>query len=380
MMAQYPKKIIEAIRAVSEFIVKGAGGMPPMWPFSIIEINWYHSKFLPKEIVSAYRDLKRKSYKDEEISEVFWGPSAVTHWLYIAEHALGGKEGESPFEGLSVRESQEFLEKTVDLISLQRKEDIFCRDFKNIVLGQKEVAEILNEAKFISVSDFPRLAKNLAEVNTILWHYCILIQVAHRAYSQEFHGPYSLENGETLFVRDYFNLKPTPVWNFTENFPFEDMRILEIYKNLDIKVDVFNHYEASAPFSTHLQRFAIFTNNRRFLQRPEEIQELSGESQKLLKAGNDTVKDFGKEDWIEKIIEMRYFWLKPAKEILNKDWKPVRETYNLKKRIKEAETAVEKYTNKMKGIMGGFFAKKLSEEEAINKITRLHLKNIYRGE
>lgn len=369
----YSKKVVEAYQAVSHFIISGAKGMPPQWPFSIIETNWYHAKFFPKEIFTTIKELEKKGFDDPQIAKLFWGPSAVTHWLYVAEHGLGAPEMER-FKGLAVEQGVEFLEKTIDLFSLQRRGDPFCRDWKNLVLSQREVKQTVDSAKFIDLSVGNRKsAKTLSMINTILWQYCILIQVGHRSYSQEFHGPYPLKNGEVLFVRDYFNLKPTEVWEFTSSLPFNKLRIVEVYKNAKIRIDLFNHFEITPPPIKSLKRFSVQVDNERYLESVKEIQDLFENCNTMIEKGNNFVKDFAKKDWVRKVVEMRYLWLKLTKEVLGKDWRPPTEVYTLAEKIAEAEKATIEWGGRMREIS----AAKISDSKKEDKITQMFLDVVY---
>lgn len=374
--ASYSKKIVEAYQAVSHFIVSGAKGMPPQWPFSIIETNWYHAQFLPKEIFTIIKALEKKDFDNQEIAKLLWGPSAVTHWLYIAEHGLGAPEMRR-FEGLTVRQAVEFLEKTIDLFSLQRRGNPFCRNWKNLIWSKERVEQAREKAKFIDVSTGSKATRFLSNINTILWQYCILIQVGHRNYSQEFHGPYLLEDGRVLFVRDYFNLRPTEVWKFTSVLPFNKLRILEVYKKgTKIRVDLFNHFEITPSPIKSLQRFSVQVDDAKYLESAKEVRNLFKSCNGVIEKGNEFVRNFDKKDWVKKIIEMRYLWLKPTKEILGQDWKPPSEVYTLVKRIAEAEKATIEWGKRMRKVL----TTNISEQKKEEKITQMFLDAVYQKE
>ncbi len=360
---KYSKKLVEAYKTLTNFIVRGGRGMPPHWPISIIETNWYYSQFLAKELYTTICGLQKRGILDKEMAKLFWGPSTLSHWFYIANPVS--------FKNMTPGESEEFLEKTVSLLSIQRRGDIFCRDWRNELLSGREVKKLISQANFIE-GDVSGVAKILAKINIALWHYCILIQIGHRTYSQEFHGPYKIGNGEILFVRDYFNLKPKEIWKFTSSLPFTKLRFLEVYKSVDIKIDMFNHFETSRPLLQNLRNLSILVDDSQYLKTKQDIQSLFKNCGGVLEKGNKVVKNFSKRDWIEKIVEMRFLWLKPEKEILEKDWRPPKEAYKIVNKAKDAERATMDWAQNMRAAVT-----QLPPNKAIERITQMFLDNVY---
>ena len=146
--AKYSEKVTEAYNTLAKFVVFGARGQPPLWPFSIIETNWYYSHFFPREIYQTITGLRKKGIGGSRIAELCWGPSAISHWFYIVEPAFGVPRL-NPFKGLKKQEGIKFIEDTVDILSLQRKGDRFCRDGKNILLSDDEVKQLLDGPTFL---------------------------------------------------------------------------------------------------------------------------------------------------------------------------------------------------------------------------------------
>lgn len=364
----YSKKVVEACEAIADHVVTDIGphgrGSPPLWPISIIEVNWYLSRFLPKEIYTIVRRLENKGLSGEEIAKLFWGPSGVIHLLYCADFW---------FEGLTASESAEFIEKVVDFVTFHRIGDPFCRDWKNLIWPYDRVEKELATHRFFDTRKFGQeeLGRILGKFNTILWQYCIFIQVGHRAYSHEFHGPYALGNGESLMVREYYNLKPTDVWEFTSEMPFDSVTTLEVYKDVEIRLDGFGHLDVSASLPANLRRLAILIDGQS-LKNLEEFQDYLTKCFNVLQKGNQLARGFKKRDWVTKLLEMRCFWLKAHKDILGEDWKPSSNVLSLVERIDEAEQATGAYMQKMLSRVVG-----LDPEEARKRVTQMFLDNVY---
>ena len=361
---------LEAYKTLAKFAIYGARGRPPLWPFSIIETNWYYTKFFPKEIYHTIKALEEKGIGIEKIAELYWGPSAITHWFYIVEPTLGDLNL-NPFEGLTKEEGVEFIEKTIEILSHQRKEDIFCRDMKNILLSDDEVKQILEGKRFIEAKDEPEIAKLLPDLIMTIWHYTILIQGGHRAYSQEFHGPYPLGENKSLLIKDFFNLKPGEyinelIWDFSSEIPYDKIRILEVYDNTEIQIDMFNHYNVAGNFV----KFCVIAEDSSFSS--EKIKDLAKVCDDVMSEGNRIIDKFSKPDWVKKIIDLRYLWLKPSKDILGEDWRPPERIYSLVNKVSEAERVAREFENNIISLIRG-----IPPEKAVEKVAEVLIEKIY---
>lgn len=362
----YSNEVVDAYKAVARHVVRGARGRAPAWPFSILETTIFYSRFFTRELLDTMRELENKGFGRKDIAKMFYGPSAVSHWLYLAGF---------PFEGLSRDDAIEFIERTIEILKFWRKEDPFCMGWRNIIWDENRIKKECNREGFIETKNNPSIAQIMGKINMIAWHYCILIQVGHRNYSHEFHGPSPIENDEILFVREYFNLRPFEIWPFSSNqdVSFDRMTILEIYKDVEIKVDMFNHVWASSSLTPHLRRFLVILDDSKVLTQ-NEIKNLLNKWTAIITRASTFIRGYTKENWIRKVIEMKYWLLKPYKELLGKDWQAPKKVVNLAKKYSEVEMLARKaIQGQIKRMMGN------SESEATKNITEIYLDNIYEG-
>jgi hypothetical protein len=199
-----------------------------------------------------------------------------------------------------------------------------------------------------------------------------LIQTGHRAYSQEYHGPYPIEEDKLLFIKDYFNLKPgenagEPVWNFSLKIPYDKITVFEVYKNAKIQIDMFNHYNVSGD----LIEFCIFANGSALSGK--EVDDLSKICIEILSEGNRMIRNFSKSDWVEKIIKLRYLWLKPHKDILGLDWHPPKDVYYLANKTNEAARVAKQFEKNLISLIRG-----LPLDQIIEKVAQVFVERIYR--
>lgn len=312
-------KVYNTCKTDAEHILEDRG-LPPMWPLNIVDGMWYLSKCYVKELYLTIKKLKNKGLSIEEIAKLFKAPSRISDLFHLDQF---------PMEGLTPEERLELINDLVNMLPYYRKEDIFCESGRNILLTHGEVEKLLTKHQFIKVADNGnQLRRIIGKINATTWLYTELITVAHHAYGHEFHGPYPLKNGKILIVREYYDLKVPEVWPFTKELPFEKIILFEVYKNVEIRFDAFNHMESSAPLPQNLQRVLVaidnLTNN---LKSVEEIEQLFATTKSLSNKAIDFTKDFTYKDWIKKLIEVHYYSLKPHKDVLSEDWRPSSEIY-----------------------------------------------------
>lgn len=368
------QKIYDACKTDAEHILEDRG-LPPMWPLNIVDGMWYLSKCYVKELYFTVKKLKNKGLTIDEIAKLFKAPSKISDLFHLDQF---------PMEGLKPDERAELFNGLVNMLPYYRKEDTFCESGRNVLLTQREVEELLTKYQLIKIRDDDngkKLREIIGKINATTWLYTELITVAHHAYGHEFHGPYPLENGENLIVREYYDLKMPKVWSFTKDLSFEKIILLEIYKNVEIKFDIFNHMESFAPLPQNLRRVLVATDNLdNNLKSVEDIEQLFETISSLSNKSIDFTKDFTYKDWVNKLIEVHYFSLKPHKDVLGEDWRPSTEIYEF---IKNNE--VDEEYHKFVRLVGGIYQRLMSsppeehekiKEEGFKKLMERFMNNL----
>ena len=294
--------------------------------------------------------VKNKGLTIDEIAKLFKAPSRISDLFHLDQF---------PMEGLKPDERAELFNDLVNMLPYYRKEDTFCESGRNVLVTQGEVEELLTKYQLIKIRDDgngKKLREIIGKLNATTWLYTELITVAHHAYGHEFYGPYPLENGENLIVREYYDLKMPEVWSFTKDLSFEKIILLEIYKNVEIKFDIFNHMESFAPLPQNLRRVLVATDNLgNNLKSVEDIEQLFETISLLSNKSINFTKDFTYKDWVNKLIEVHYFSLKPHKDSLGEDWRPSTEIYEF---IKNNE--VDEEYHKFVRLVGGIYQRLMS--------------------
>lgn len=362
----YSKKIVKACSIVAKHILDDRGE-PPLWPMNIAKTLWYLSKFFPKEVYITIEKLRKRGVSEKEISDLFLTPTRLT---YVYNQA------EFPIEGLTAEEGENLFETFMDYIAFYRKEDIYCDKLRNILWDKEQVMEALNKYEFISprkYADWQSLSQLLGKFNSVMWLYTEFINAAKHPYSHEFHGPYTLPHNETLIVRKYYDLKPTEIWPFLIDVSYDTILTLEIYKDADLGFDFLNHSASSVSHPKCLQSFfvGVGTDETPMLD-PKDLRTLLTEYQNIIMKGNKAVSAYTDADWLVKLLELHFYYLKPHKDRLRENWRPPKVLYEFVKIVEPDEKLAD-----FMDLVGR--AMRTPTEQFVSELTNLHVQNIYSG-
>jgi hypothetical protein len=362
--ASCSKEIDKLCSAYSRYILKAfTKSQPLVWPIPMNESYWYISKYFLKEAYDVIEKLKNKGISEQEIARLFRAPTRIIMFISF----IYGMN----FSDMKIKEKVELIQDLLNYLSYYKKEDILSETGKNIIWTPEHVADELKKHEMIGL-DTPegeKLRKTLGRINAALWLHCERIHGAFHSYGYEFHGPYELGNGESLVVREYYDIKPTSVWPFTSTLPFNELTTYEIYKECYLSIDMFNHLEASSPLPQCLQRFSVFKDGDQNMNLTD-LENILASLNIMLERAIEFTPDFTKEDWAKKIVEMHYWYIKPHKDLLSENWRPPNEVYSL---IKEGLNVTEMNSNfkELEKLYG------MSEHDAFNLIKNFLLKSIY---
>ena len=331
-------------------------GEPPLWPLNVVEVLWFLGKFYPKELYKAIFSLKEKGYSKKNLAKLFQFPTRLADLFHFTE---------VPIRGLNITQKERLFEEIVEIIKVFRK-DPFCKNGKNEIWSRKKVQEIVGSSDWQKVEH--KNNKNpdiLSELHALMFLYSEFIWVGGRhPLSHELHGPYSLDKKRILLVREYYDLKP-PAWRFTNIVPLVSFRLLEIYEDISIKLDCYNHLETFEPLPPKLKFFAFSHNSPR-----TSIETIYGGIKKALTKANEEVENYKKTDWLKKAIEMQAWSLKLLKDELGEDWHPPLGLLGKKEEIKAARE-IEKIFQNIGKIMA------LGPEFSHQKLTHYFLEKFY---
>ncbi len=280
---------------------EGQGGKD-RWPFEFMEIDSYFLDIWASELWSDTKEFL-KNHDLKEFSKFIHNPSAL--WEII----IHGHEGLEK-AGLQKEELALFLSKMVETMKLLKRGEIFFEDDTNKILDDDEINKLqnsLNKNKDISIN----------KLITILTSYVYVIYSHWDCYSMEVHGPYKVKDG-IIIVRDFFNLRPQELFDITKDFPFDKIKIVTLYKNIDIKFDIYNHILTDRNLYEELKAYSIYFDDKIDNSR---ISETIDNAKKLTLKISEKWNGMTKKEKAKMYVDEAYYGLKEFRKFLGKDWK-----------------------------------------------------------
>lgn len=208
--------------------------------------------------------------------------------------------------------------------------DPFCLKGKNLVYNKNQLKEKLEKIDFKkadlqSKKILPRLSVSL---DSLIWseYYDVFIDAG-----VNIHGPYSLEDGSLLVVKDYFDLKPVEIWDSVKEFPFKRIKLFLKYKPIDIKIDYLMHVTSSQPLAPNLIGWhaeAFDETGKQFLLESDCFEELIAKAIALSSRQVEQVNSLELLDKIKKGAEICYYQLKEFREHFDKTWFPPKQVFD----------------------------------------------------
>ena len=311
-----------------DVLMEAMSRMDPMahWPLRIEEIAAYFTDLEAQDIYRKMSILKRKRTSLEEVSKLFPGPSFIREFL---PDLIAG----SKFTKLSKQDRIDLVEWFFDLLKAMMIGDIFCRNGRNLLLNVQEVKKLVKSTQWIkpaSIEEAQKLHRLSTSLLTLVW---TLYFFPWPNMGFEIHGPYDVfktfGGNSVLLIRDFFNIKPTDLWPTTSDLNASQVKLFTVYRDVDIKMDIFNHMIYSANLSSATTDFAVYLDNTvpNFDDLTTFIGQLLAKSTEI----SGTVEKMTKKEKVDKFIQIRYFGLKKFRAYLGKRWRP---PATIRKRIK----------------------------------------------
>lgn len=309
-----------------------------VWPyphFHPAEVAFRVYPQIHKIIHGDIKSLEKKGFTAKSISQLFRAPSRICNFFFF----LGARHND-----VGIDERIEVTLKLLEYISHYRT-DPFCEDGKNIILNNNDIKLILEKTSLIDLcktSSASEYKQKLGKLNAALWLYCELLYFGYHSMAHEFHGPYEVNDGEILIVRDYYDLKPE-FWSFCQNFQIETITSYEIYSDIPIYFDFFNRSRSSKLLPKYLRKLCLKVNRIEDIDNLSKLDDVLNKIEKNVQDGISYINELEKKKLLEKNIEMFHYVLKPLRQATNKDWKLGMdvESEKMKENPLEATIAVE---------------------------------------
>lgn len=302
-----------------EHAYKRVGTTVP-WPVHLASVAPYFSDVEASDLYAKIRMLSVQPGAYETIGKLLVGPSVTKGTLM---DLLIGLKVVRP--ALSVDERVWFAEFVFSTLQIMQAGDIFCRGGTNQILSAAQAQVLCGqcEGSWSASRDFARLVYRASvSAQTLIW---TLYFYGWTDVGYEIHGPYEvIFRGKRvlLLVRDFFDLRPTPLWGSMRSFPYQSIRIVALYaREAGLEVDIFNHLTHKTNLLDCTVAVCMEVDGRPATSESEVGAVLQCVSRRVSEQ-NALVQAMSREEVIKKFIESRYYVFRRMRAHFAEDWHP----------------------------------------------------------
>lgn len=296
-------------------VTKGSyGGKWPMPFFSSLDVGMVVGEYWGDFFLEVIRKIKRKGINVEDLSEKIKYPSPFSRAFY--------PNVELKYKGYPPDKLEEIDRFVSELIYPLYKADIFCANGTNILWDKNQIDGEFNIGRLIWLRDLKN-STEMIRYNGYLRAITEMLFFYWDNFGHETHGPYKLESGDVLLIREWHDLKPG-YFKFSEKFPFDYLRVYELYKpGTVVKIDVSNRVYIDARIDDCLLGFRFYTVDKTFSF--SETEHLIEEIRGFCEMGVRELVSMKPEQILENAAYMHFYLFKPLTDILGISWKPGRD-------------------------------------------------------
>ncbi|MBD3252285.1 hypothetical protein GF386_00965 [Candidatus Pacearchaeota archaeon] len=305
------------------------GGKWPMPYFNSLDvgsmISWYWADFY----LDTIERLKKQRVSALDISKKIKYPSVFSRSLYSN---IELKYQEYPAE--KIKEMSSFISKITHPCY---KSDPFCKDMTNILWDKEQILKNFQKEKIILLKDI-KDKKQVIKYNGYLRAITEMLYFYYDNLGHEIHGPYKLDSGELLLIREWHDLNPN-YFNFPRNLSYDFIRVYETYKpQTDIKIDISNRLYMASKIEDCLLGFYFESSGKIF--DTDETFTLINQIKKTCEEGVKEITSISQSQMLEKVVYMHFYLLKQLTDILGISCNP---TKNCIDRISKGITEKDKH-------------------------------------
>lgn len=296
-----------------------AGRIVP-WPIHIATIFPYFCDLEAAELFERLRSVAPQGR--EAVARLHVNSSVAKALLMDLVPAL--KE----VPGVSKADRCWLVETVLDSLEVIDHGDIFCRDGRYRKMTDAQVTALSGLARWSLQANQPvvcRAAYRLsAAAQALIWS---LFFYGWTDVAFEIHGPYRV-NGQDgqprdLVVREFFDLRPLPVWSELENDATVEsvMLLAEMKVTANSRVDIFNHLTHRGNLHEQTTAVAVFLNGAPVA----DAATLDSALQKIVQAmrkQHARVEALGRNELIYRFIETRYYAFRNWRTPFGVEWRP----------------------------------------------------------
>lgn len=287
------------------------GGKWPMPYFTSLDVGSVIAKHWADFYLEVIEKLKQQEQSIEAITKKIKYPSIFSRAIY--------SNVELKYQGYPKEKIKQISSFISELTYPCYKSDVFCRDMTNILWDKKQIQENFQKEKIIWLKDIEN-KEQIAKYNGYLRVITEMLFFYWDNIGHEIHGPYKLNSGELLLIREWHDLK-ADYFEFPKNLPHDFIRTYEIYKSgTEIKIDISNRLYMTSKIEDCLLGF-YFESSGKILDIDKTLS-LIEQIKKTCEEGVREITSITPNQILEKAVHMHFYLLKQLTDILGISWKP----------------------------------------------------------
>jgi len=280
------------------------------WPIKINSVMHLFLKEFAKQCIDDIREIKGNCDLENKLLTEFGNPARL--YRLIDPIVFGMKR-----LGITLNEQRKIILYLLDLINRMKFGSIYNEDGKNIIFSPSQVSNIIYRFNFDNAE-----RKNAIKIQKfcgIMWAYTEAVFFRAHEVTKEIHGPYILDNGNKLIVREYLNLAPNEIWH--DIIPFINAQSIKIYTiydgSISISIDSYNHlFLISGDYISNMISYMILVDDK-----PADINQLMTfmmDIPKTINASHTWVEQTTWREHANKYLDIYWFRKRPMRLVLGK--------------------------------------------------------------
>jgi len=167
----------------------------------------------------------------------------------------------------------------------------------------------------------------LLHLATALWAYSETLYFVHRQTACEYHGSYTLEDGNNAIIRDFCNLKPSDLWDFNFNDIPNKIQIATAHnRTFKVEFDNYNNlYVRNGSMKESLEYGHVIIDGKQASE--DEVSNLFNLISKKIAEFHLTIEEMGDIAIKHKYLDIFWYRGKPMADALGVEWRPSKEIH-----------------------------------------------------
>lgn len=277
------------------------------WP---VKLNSVFHLFLEEFGTEFFEDLdyleKKNNYSPHEIAQLFYNPARIYRLIDPLIFSMRRMK-------YKLEKQRQIVLRLLSLVRTLKYGSEFNEDGRNIILSPEEVYDMaqtkLNREK--CAIEESRIVHRFCG---IIWAYTESTFFRAHDVTKEIHGPYELENGEKLLIKEYLHLNPQIIWPKIPLLPHKTIKIFKKYnQQVKIRIDSLNHlYHDGGQPVPNLIDYYVEVDGKEFSL--SDLQELSPIIQNTISSLTESVDQMTWHERVEKYADIFWYRKKPLRE------------------------------------------------------------------